>query len=60
MGLSWGVIIPLSVVTARNFKQHDPTWFFIHRAAGVLAFLMNVIGLGIGLSMKSKEDVYYG
>lgn len=31
MAISWGVMIPLGIVMARNFKELDPFWFKFHR-----------------------------
>ncbi len=36
MAISWGVLIPLGAVIARNFKTLGPTWFNIHRVVQVI------------------------
>lgn len=35
MALSWGVLLPVGAVLARNFKTASPLWFHIHRAIQV-------------------------
>jgi hypothetical protein len=35
MCLSWGVLIPLGAIIARNFKTLSATWFNLHRGIQV-------------------------
>lgn len=56
MAISWGVLVPVGLIFARNFKELGPTWFHVHRIVMVLAVLGGIAGTAIGVHMGSKKE----
>lgn len=52
-----GVLLPLSIVVARNFKEFNPKWFHVHRVLGVLAFVGGLIGVIFGQYITKNEQL---
>jgi len=48
MVVSWGVMIPVGILTARYFKAMGSWWFHVHRAFQTLAFIIATIALAFG------------
>lgn len=46
--ISWGVMIPLGIFSARYFKPHTKYWFNIHRIVNSLAYVLALVTLGLG------------
>ncbi|XP_073002963.1 cytochrome b561 and DOMON domain-containing protein At3g07570-like [Typha latifolia] len=57
--LGWGVLMPLGVMAARYFKQHDPQWFYSHISLQGIGFALGLAGiiLGFGLDDDGIDDV---
>ena len=50
--LGMGVLIPAGAAVSSAFRDHDPTWFHLHRALGTLGWASGVAAIGLGLSMR--------
>jgi len=35
----FALLLPLSVVLARGFKEYNPSWFHLHRVIGAVAWI---------------------
>ena len=46
--VSWGVMIPLGIFSARYFKPHTKYWFKIHRIVNTTAFLLAIVAVAFG------------
>eukprot|EP00884_Botryococcus_braunii_P017827 jgi/Botrbrau1/4728/Bobra.0218s0040.1 len=51
MAMSWGVLIPVGAVVARNFKTLSSVWFNVHRIIQGIGWLLGWAGFGIGLHL---------
>jgi hypothetical protein len=38
VAICFGLLLPLNIVLARNFKEFTPTWFHLHRVIGTVAW----------------------
>ena len=62
--ISWGFVIPVAVLTSREFKLLAPAWFIYHRILAVLGFLMGtatfVLGFyaGGGFNWETEYEVH--
>ncbi|KAL3683698.1 hypothetical protein R1sor_001720 [Riccia sorocarpa] len=64
-GLAWGTLFPLGILAARYmrpFKVFDPLWFYLHVFCQVCAYILGVVGWGIGLRLghlsESENDAH--
>ncbi|EIE22951.1 hypothetical protein COCSUDRAFT_41963 [Coccomyxa subellipsoidea C-169] len=61
MSIAWGVLAPAAIVLAYNFKNVPPTnmWFHAHRALMLLAYLMQLAGVGVIIAVMPQYWDYY-
>ncbi|BBN04439.1 hypothetical protein MPTK1_3g04620 [Marchantia polymorpha subsp. ruderalis] len=58
--LAWGFMFPLGVMAARYmrpFKIFDPLWFYVHVGCQVSAYILGVVGWGMGLKLGTLTSV---
>ncbi|KAG6551359.1 hypothetical protein Mapa_007005 [Marchantia paleacea] len=58
--LAWGIMFPLGVMAARYmrpFKIFDPLWFYVHVGCQVSAYILGVVGWGMGLKLGTLTTV---
>lgn len=61
--LSWGILLPIGVVTARYLRHIQalgPVWFYAHAGIQMVAIFTGTVGfaIGIGLGKLSPGNVY--
>eukprot|EP00271_Cylindrocystis_brebissonii_P018750 TRINITY_DN5449_c0_g1_i1.p1 TRINITY_DN5449_c0_g1~~TRINITY_DN5449_c0_g1_i1.p1 ORF type:complete len:435 (+),score=41.81 TRINITY_DN5449_c0_g1_i1:166-1470(+) len=54
--ISWGVLLPLGIMTARYFKCMDPSWYYGHIGFQVSAFLIGLAGFITGLALHKYYE----
>ncbi|XAR60857.1 hypothetical protein NMG60_11034383 [Bertholletia excelsa] len=54
--LGWGILLPIGVIIARYFKQHDPAWFYSHVSIQSLGFILGVAGVICGFVLEHKTS----
>lgn len=56
-----GLLMPLTMILARRFKEYNPAWFHLHRIIGVLSFAGAIAGgvLGFQLTLFGKLGVLH-
>ena len=37
--ICFALLLPLSIVLARGFKEYNPAWFHVHRVLGTIAWI---------------------
>eukprot|EP00884_Botryococcus_braunii_P017823 jgi/Botrbrau1/4724/Bobra.0218s0038.2 len=55
MAISWGVLIPLGAVLARNFKTVGTGWFNAHRIIQTIGWSLGWVGFGIGVDITDGD-----
>jgi hypothetical protein len=55
--ITMGILFPAMAVIARNFKEFNPSWFYLHRGLGVFSFLGAVAAIGIGLHLGTTDQM---
>ncbi|BDA49891.1 probable cytochrome b561 and DOMON domain-containing protein At3g25 [Coccomyxa sp. Obi] len=61
MSIAWGVLAPAAIVLAYNFRNVPPSnmWFHAHRAIMLVAYLMQLAGVGVVIAvMPQYWEVY--
>lgn len=56
--LSWGVMMPIGVMSARYlkvFKSNNPAWFYIHVSCQTLAYVIGVAGWATGVKLGESD-----
>ncbi|KAL2245879.1 cytochrome b561 and DOMON domain-containing protein At5g47530-like [Sesamum indicum] len=52
--VSWGIMMPIGAMAARYlkvFKVANPAWFYLHITCQSSAYIMGVVGWGLGLKL---------
>ncbi|KAG0614215.1 hypothetical protein M758_6G159300 [Ceratodon purpureus] len=58
--ISWGMLMPIGVMIARYLRplpNADPLWFHLHRACQTSAYVLGVVGFGLGLKLQTYAPV---
>ncbi|PRQ48142.1 putative cytochrome b561/ferric reductase transmembrane [Rosa chinensis] len=54
--ISWGILMPIGAIVARNFKGFGPAWFYIHVSCQILGSLGGIAGSVTGLMLGHKSS----
>ncbi|KAJ7515440.1 hypothetical protein O6H91_22G013300 [Diphasiastrum complanatum] len=52
--VGWGILVPFGAITARYFRQFDPTWFYLHIAFQATGYIFAIAGVALGTSLTHK------
>ncbi|KAI9077252.1 hypothetical protein K1719_040823 [Acacia pycnantha] len=57
-GIGWGILMPIGTIMGRYLKQLEATgstWFRLHRACHILAYIIGTIGFTLGIFLSSPS-----
>lgn len=57
--ISWGLFIPIGVVSARSKTQYPKKWFMVHRLVQTLGYLLGIATIATGFAVRGSWETPY-